>query len=119
MRVVGGATLVALAAGLVMAFGVAPREMTQGNVQRIMYLHVPSVWVAYLAFAVVLVASIVYLVRRAESADRLAHPSAAVGGLFTGLTIATGAIWGKPPWGSWVTRDARLTTRSIRFFMYL
>ena len=115
----GGVTLVGLAAGLVMGFAIAPREATQGNVQRIMYLHVPSVWVAYLAFAVVLVASIVYLVRRAESADRLAHASAEVGVLFTGLTIATGSIWGKPTWGTWWTWDARLTTVSILFVMYL
>jgi len=119
MRVVGGVTLVALAAGLVMAFGVAPREMTQGNVQRIMYLHVPSVWVAYLAFAVVLVASIVYLARGLEGADRLAHASAEVGVLFTGLAIATGSIWGKPTWGTWWTWDARLTSVSILFVMYL
>ena len=115
----GGVTLVGLAAGLVMGFAIAPREATQGNVQRIMYLHVPSVWVAYLAFAVVLVASIAYLVRRAEAADRLAHASAEVGVLFTGLTIATGSIWGKPTWGTWWTWDARLTTVSILFVMYL
>ena len=115
----GGVTLTGLVAGLVMGFGIAPREATQGNVQRIMYLHVPSVWVAYLAFAVVLVASIVYLVRRAEAADRLAHASAEVGVLFTGLTIATGSIWGKPTWGTWWTWDARLTTVSILFVMYL
>src|SRR5256712_1258205 len=102
-----------------MGFGVAPREATQGNVQRIMYLHVPSVWVAYLAFAVVLAASIAYLARRAEAADRLAHASAEVGVLFTGLTIATGSIWGKPPWGTWWARDARLTSVSILFVMYL
>src|SRR5437016_11371958 len=102
-----------------MGFAIAPREATQGNVQRIMYLHVPSVWVAYLAFAVVLVASIVYLVRRAEAADRLAHASAEVGVLFTGLTIATGSIWGKPTWGTWWTWDARLTSVAILFVMYL
>jgi heme exporter protein C len=119
VRVVGGVTLVALAAGLVMALGVAPREVTQGNVQRIMYLHVPSVWVAYLAFVVVLVASIVYLTRRLDGADRLAHASAEVGVLFTGLTIATGSIWGKPTWGTWWTWDARLTSVSILFVMYL
>jgi heme exporter protein C len=119
IRVVGGLTLAALAAGLVMAFGVAPREATQGNAQRIMYLHVPSVWVAYLAFAVVLVASIAYLARRLEAADRLAHASAEVGVLFTGLTIATGSIWGKPTWGTWWTWDARLTSVSILFVMYL
>src|SRR5215510_8281847 len=119
VRIVGGVTLVALAAGLVMAFAVAPREVTQGNVQRIMYLHVPSVWVAYLAFAVVLVASIVYLARRLDGADRLAPASAEVGVLFTGLTIATGSIWGKPTWGTWWTWDARLTSVSILFVMYL
>jgi heme exporter protein C len=118
-RLLGAATVVGLAAGLVMAFGIAPREATQGNVQRIMYLHVPSVWVAYLAFAVVLVASVVYLVRRSEVADQLAHASAEVGVLFTGLTIATGSIWGKPTWGTWWTWDARLTTVSILFVMYL
>ena len=118
-RLLGFLTVLGLAAGLVMGFGVAPREATQGNVQRIMYLHVPSVWVAYLAFVVVLVASIVYLVRRSETADRLAHASAEVGVLFTGLTIATGSIWGKPTWGTWWTWDARLTSVSILFVMYL
>ena len=118
-RLLGFLTVLGLAAGLVMGFGVAPREATQGNVQRIMYLHVPSVWVAYLAFVVVLVASIVYLVRRSEAADRLAHASAEVGVLFTGLTIATGSIWGKPTWGTWWTWDARLTSVSILFVMYL
>jgi heme exporter protein C len=118
-RLLGFLTVLGLAAGLVMGFGVAPRETTQGNVQRIMYLHVPSVWVAYLAFVVVLVASIVYLARRSETADRLAHASAEVGVLFTGLTIATGSIWGKPTWGTWWTWDARLTSVSILFVMYL
>jgi heme exporter protein C len=110
---------VSLAGGLLMAFGVAPREVTQGNVQRIMYLHVPSVWVAYLAFAVVFVASIVYLARRSPAADRLAQASAEVGVIFTGITIATGAIWGKPTWGTWWTWDARLTSVAVLFVIYL
>ena len=117
--VVGWLAAAGLLAGLVMGFGVAPREATQGNVQRIMYLHVPSVWVAYVAFAVVFVASIVYLARRVEAADRLAHASAEVGVLFTGLTIATGSIWGKPTWGTWWTWDARLTSVAILFIMYI
>jgi heme exporter protein C len=118
-RALGWLAVVGLASGLVMAFGVAPREITQGNVQRIMYLHVPTVLVAYLAFAVVLVASIAYLWRRDPAADRLAHASAEVGVLFTGLTIAAGAIWGKPTWGTWWTWDARLTSVAILFVMYL
>ena len=119
IRVLGWLTLLAVAAGLVMAFVVAPREVTQGTVQRIMYVHVPTVWVAYLAFAVVFVASIVYLARRSPGADRLAHASAEVGVLFTGVTIASGSIWGKPTWGTWWTWDARLTSVAILFVMYL
>lgn len=118
-RVLGWLAALALGAGLVMAFGVAPREITQGNVQRIMYLHVPTVLVAYLAFAVVFVASIVYLWRRDPAADRLAHASAEIGVIFTGITIAAGAIWGKPTWGTWWTWDARLTSVAILFVMYL
>ena len=115
----GWIAALALVAGLVMAFGVAPREITQGNVQRIMYLHVPTVLVAYLAFAVVFLASIVYLWRRDPAADRLAHASAEIGVIFTGVTIAAGAIWGKPTWGTWWTWDARLTSVAILFLMYL
>jgi heme exporter protein C len=118
-RVLGWLAGLGLAAGLVMGFGVAPREATQGNVQRIMYLHVPCVWVAYLAFAIVLVASVVYLAKRAPGADRLAHAAAEVGVLFLGLNIATGSIWGKPTWGTWWTWDARLTSVSIVFTLFL
>ena len=74
---------------------------------------------AYALAAVVLVASIAYLWRRDTVADRLAHASAEVGVLFTGLTIAAGAIWGKPTWGTWWTWDARLTSVAILFVMYL
>jgi heme exporter protein C len=119
VRTLGWLSSAALALGLVLAFGVAPREVSQGNVQRIMYVHPPLAWVAYLAFAVVAAASIAYLVRRAPGADRLAHASAEVGVLFTGLAIATGSIWGKPTWGTWWTWDARLTSVAILFVMYL
>ena len=118
-RWLGVVAILGVLAGVVMAFGVAPREMTQGNVQRIMYVHVPTAWVAYLAFGVVFVASIAYLARRSRGADRLAHASAEVGVLFTGVTIAAGSIWGKPTWGTWWTWDARLTSVAILFVMYL
>jgi len=118
-RVVGWFTVAGLAAGLVMSFGVAPRELTQGNVQRIMYVHVPAAWVAYLAFVVVFAASIVYLATRRPGADRIAHASAETGVVFTGLAIAAGSIWGKPTWGTWWTWDARLTTTAILFVIYL
>jgi heme exporter protein C len=117
-RTLGWLAAIGLVAGLVMAFGVAPREVTQGNAQRIMYLHVPMAIVAeYLACPIILVASIGYLWKRWDGADRLAHAAAEVGVLFTGLTIATGSIWGKPTWGAWWTWDARITTVSILLVM--
>jgi len=119
IRALGWLAAIGLGVGLVMAFGVAPRETTQGNVQRIMYVHPPLAWVAYVAFAVVALASVVYLVRRRPAADRLAHASAEVGVIFTGLAIATGSIWGKPTWGTWWTWDARLTSVAILFVMYV
>ena len=118
IRALGWLAAIGLGVGLVMAFGVAPRETTQGNVQRIMYVHPPLAWVAYVAFAVVALASVVYLVRRRPAADRLAHASAEVGVIFTGLAIATGSIWGKPTWGTWWTWDARLTSTAVLFLVY-
>src|SRR2546428_13220236 len=115
MRVLGGVPVVAFAAGLGAGLGLAPREVTQGNVQRIMYLHVPSVWVAYVAFAVVFVASIAYLAMRADAADRLAHASAEVGVVFTGVTIASRSILGEPTWGNLRTWDTPLSRVSIPF----
>jgi heme exporter protein C len=117
--VLGWLAALGLAAGLVMGFVVAPREVTQGNVQRIMYVHVPAVWVAYLVFTVGLVASIAYLAKRRPGADRLAHAACEVGTVFLGLNIATGAIWGKPTWGTWWTWDARLTSVAVVFVMFL
>jgi heme exporter protein C len=118
-RALGIIAVIALLAGLVMAFGVAPRETTQGNVQRIMYVHVPAVWVAYLAFIAVFGASIAYLWTRAAGADHLAHASAEVGVVFLGVNIATGAIWGKPTWGTWWTWDARLTSVAVVFVIFV
>ena len=112
------AALGVVVAGIV-AFGLAPREVTQGNVQRIMYVHVPAIGVAYLAFILVFVASITYLWTRAPEADHTAHAATEVGVLFLGVNIATGAIWGKPTWGTWWTWDARLTSAAILFVVFV
>src|SRR5918911_1040004 len=119
VKPLGWLTAAALAAGLMMGLAVAPREVTQGNVQRIMYVHVPLILASYVAFVVLAVASLLYLVRRDPAADRVAHASGEVGVMFVGLGIATGSIWGKPTWGTWWTWDARLTSVAILFVMYL
>ena len=87
--------------------------------QRIMYLHVPAVLTAYLAFGLVLVASVAYLATRRAAWDRLAAARRRARRLFIGLTIATGSIWGKPTWGTWWTWDARLTSTALLFVIYL
>lgn len=102
---------------LVGLFGV-PADAAQGDVQRIMYVHVPSAWLAYLAFFVTLVAGVIYLRRGELRYDRIAVASAEIGLLLTGLTIVTGAIWGKATWGRWWDWDPRLTTTAILFFVY-
>ncbi len=115
----GVAAALALVTGLYVGLVRAPADVVQGEVQRIMYLHVPTVLVAYLAFSVVFAGSIAYLLTRQERWDILAHASAEIGVLFTALTIAAGAIWGKPTWGAWWTWDARLTTTTILLLIYL
>ena len=118
-RWLGWLAAVALVAGLVMGFGYAPKDAVQGNVQRIMYIHVPSILTAYLAFALVLVASLGFLFSRRTAWDRLAHAAGEIGVIFTGLTLVSGSIWGKPTWGTWWVWDARLTSTAILFLIYV
>jgi heme exporter protein C len=115
----GAAALLMLAAGLFWGLKVVPPDAFQGEVQRIMYLHVPSVSTAYLAVLVTFWASILYLWRRDLRFDAVAVSSAEIAVLFFGITLATGSIWGKPTWGVWWTWDARLTLTAIVFTMYV
>lgn len=98
---------------------VSPADAVQGNLVRIMYVHVPAAWLAYFAFFVTLVGSVGYLATRSLRWDRVAASSAEIGVFFTGLAIVLGMIWGKPTWGVWWTWDARLTLTAIMFFVYL
>lgn len=112
------AALVLLAAGLAGAV-LAPPDRFQGDYQRLMYVHVPTAWVAYLCFGLTGLASALWLWRRGARFDRLAAASAELGVLFTGLTIVLGSWWGKPVWGVWWTWDPRLVTTALMFFVYL
>lgn len=98
---------------------VVPPDAVQGDLQRIMYVHVPSAWLAYLAFVVTFVASIAFVVKRDLRWDHRAGAAAEIGVVFTGLALATGSIWGKPVWGVWWTWDARLVLTAVMFFFYL
>ena len=105
--------------GGVVAALTAPPDQLQGNLQKLMYVHVPAAWLAYLAFLLTLIGSIGWLWRRTARWDRLAAAAAEVGVFFTALAIALGAIWGKPVWGVWWTWDARLVTTALLLFVYL
>jgi heme exporter protein C len=118
-RILGWATAAALAASAVLSLVISPPDVDQRNAARLLYIHVPSAWLAYLAFAVVFLASIAYLRTKKARWDRLAAASAEVGVLFTALAIALGSIWGKPIWGTWWTWDPRLTTTAILLLIYL
>ncbi|MQA13495.1 MAG: cytochrome C biogenesis protein [Pseudonocardiaceae bacterium] len=109
---------VAVAAGLAGAM-LAPPDRLQGELVRLMYVHVPAAWLAFLSFGVTFVASVAWLWRRRPGADRIAAASAEIGVFFTGLAIALGSIWGKPTWGVWWTWDPRLVTTALMFFVYL
>ena len=109
----------ALPMGLMLATLYAVPEKTMGMLQRIFYVHVPSAWVAFIAFGVVAVASVVHLARRSAAADRVAHASAEVGVVFTTIAVVTGPLWAKPAWGIWWTWDARLTLTLVLWLIYL
>lgn len=118
-QIFGGLTLVGIVAALYGAFVYAPTEASMGIVQRIFYFHVPSAWVAFVAFGVVFVCSIGYLWKRKRSLDIIACSAAEIGVMFTTLVLITGPIWGRFAWGTWWTWDPRLTTTLILWLIYI
>jgi len=97
-----------------------PVEATQGPAQKIFYVHAPSAFVAlYLAFALVAVASALFLWLKDLKLDRVAASSAEVGVVFTTVVLTTGPIWGKEIWGTWWTWDARLTATLFLWFLFV
>lgn len=109
---------IALAVGLYMAFA-APEDYQQGSTVRIMFIHVPSAWLAMMCYSVMAVSSIGSLVWRHPLADVSVKAAAPIGAVFTALALITGSLWGKPMWGAWWVWDARLTSFFVLFLMYL
>lgn len=111
-------TLAALAVGLFMAF-TAPEDYRHGATVRIMFVHVPSAWMALFAYSFIFVATLSALVFRHALGHVAARAAAPVGAVFTLATLLTGALWGRPMWGAWWVWDARLTSVLVLFFIYL
>ena len=100
-------------------FLILPVETSQGFPQKIMYLHVPTFVATYLAFFIVFAFSIAYLWKRDLMFDQIAKVSAEVGLIFCALLLVTGAIWGRPTWGTYWVWDARLTTTLLLFLIFM
>ncbi len=119
VKVLGVIAFLALAVGSVVGLFVTPADVAQGDVQRLMYVHVPAAWLAFVSFFVVFLMSVLYLVQRDLKWDRVAMSSAEIGVLFTALTLILGSLWGRATWGVWWTWDPRLTTTAILMAIYV
>jgi heme exporter protein C len=105
--------------GLYQALFVAPPDYLQGETARIMYVHVPSAWLASFVYGFMFIASVVGLVWKHPLADAAAKEAAPIGACFTAVALITGSLWGRPTWGTYWIWDARLTSVLILFFLYL
>ena len=94
-------------------------DRDMGNLEKILYIHVPCAWMAMCASLFVLIASVGYLWKREEKYDFIAASAAEAGTLFTALTVLLGSIWARPTWGTWWTWDARLTSTAVLLLIYL
>ena len=113
-----GATVLTLAAGLVLGF-LAPPDYQQGTTVKIMFLHVPAAWTAMMAYGLMALTSLFSLVWRHPLADVAAKSAAPLGAVFTVLGLITGSLWGRPMWGTYWVWDARLTSFLLLLFLYL
>lgn len=119
LPIFAGAAALTITYGLYLAFFASPADYQQGETVRIMYIHVPSAWLAMMAYALVAISSFGLLVFRHPLADVSAKAAVPIGAAFTFLALFTGSLWGKPMWGTYWVWDARLTSVLVLFFLYL
>jgi len=111
--------LACLGSGLYFALFDSPADYQQGESVRIMYVHVPSAWLAMAGYSTVAISSACALIWKHPLADLIAKSASPVGACFALLCLLTGSLWGKPMWGTWWAWDARLTSVLILFFLYI
>tara|TARA_B100000676_G_scaffold206794_1_gene202942 strand:+ start:1308 stop:2006 length:699 start_codon:yes stop_codon:yes gene_type:complete len=112
-------SILLFALGLLFSFYLSPDDYQQGSTVRIMYVHVPSAWLALLTYAIMTFYSIVALAFRIPFGFIFNTAVAPIGAIFTLICIISGSLWGKPMWGTWWVWDARLTSVAILFIIYL
>jgi len=111
--------LLLTAAGLYVGFGLAPTDHQQGESYRIIYLHVPAAWLSMVIYLAMALWAVLGWVLNTRLSSMMARALAPTGALFTFLALWTGALWGKPTWGTWWVWDARLTSELILLFLYI
>jgi heme exporter protein C len=119
MSIHGLLTLAWILVSLYLIFIFVPNEANQGNVYRIMYIHVPCAWATLVGYGVVFVGSVGYLWKRSQFADDLAYAAAEVGFVFGCCLLITGPLWAKPVWGIWWTWDPRLTLTFVLWLLFV
>ena len=112
-------SIILFAIGLLFSFYLSPDDYQQGSTVRIMYVHVPSAWLALLTYAIMTLYSILALAFRIPFGFIFNTAVAPIGAVFTLICIISGSLWGKPMWGTWWVWDARLTSVAILFIIYL
>ena len=112
-------TLTPLGIGLYLAFFVAPPDYQQGEIVKIIFIHVPAAWLAMFGYMLIAVAALGTLIWRHPLADVAAKTAAPIGATFTFIALVTGSLWGKPMWGTYWVWDARLTSVLVLFLLYL
>ncbi len=113
------AAVLLCAAGLYMGFAIAPTDFQQGEVYRIIFIHVPAAWMAMFIYLVMAGYAVLTLVWRSRLSAMMSRALAPTGAIMAAIALFTGAIWGKPTWGTWWVWDARLTSTLILLFLYL
>src|SRR5499427_3803362 len=119
LSTLGLVAFLAVVAAQIFGFVVSRPDRDMGNLQKIMYVHVPAAWTAFVCFFVVFVESVRYLWTRQERHDLIAASAAEAGAALTALTLLLGSIWGRPTWGVWWTWDARLTSTAVLLLVYV
>ncbi|QXK91730.1 cytochrome c biogenesis protein CcsA [Neoehrlichia mikurensis] len=105
--------------GIYTAFYASPPDYKQGEIVRIMYIHVPAAWISLGAYLLIALLSFLVLIWRNVTASILSHAIAPIGMCFSFICLVTGSIWGKGTWGTWWVWDARLTSMLVLFFLYI
>lgn len=115
----GGLTLLLFVIGLTLGLAFSPADYQQGNTVRIMYIHVPAAYMSMMVYVIMAITGAIGLIWRIKMAHIVSTSCASIGAVFTALALLTGAIWGRPTWGTYWVWDARLTSELILLFLYL